>query len=44
MAGIPAFYLNFLFWFYSYFKLNFLKPILFSFGQDDYEIWYVSRK
>ena len=35
MAGIPAFYSNFLFWFDSHFK-NFLKPTLFSFGYDYY--------
>ena len=36
MVGIPAFYSKFLFWFYSHFKLNFLKPTSFSFGYDYY--------
>ena len=37
MVGIPAFYSNFLFLFWSqFFKLNFLKPTLFSFGYDCY--------
>ena len=36
MAGIPAFYSNFLFWFYSDFKLNFLIQSLFPFGYGYY--------
>ena len=32
IAGIPAFYLNFLSIFIAIFILNFLKPTLFSFG------------
>ena len=37
MAGIPVFYTNFLFWFYSHFYTNFFfKPTLFSFGYDYY--------
>ena len=49
MAEIPALYLSFLFWFYSHFKLNFLKPIYFHLVKMimKYDMWaenkYVSE-